>query len=125
MKNMSMLTHDNVIKWKHFPRHGPFARGIHRSVTGEFPSQKPVTQSYDIFLDLRLKKRLSNQSKLRWFETPSRSLWRHCNVTNRSNAHERVHPLHIVWDIEYDTVKPPPPLESSPKTSHSVPARPR
>ena len=23
--------HDNVIKWKHFPRYWPFARGIHRS----------------------------------------------------------------------------------------------
>ena len=24
------LTHDDVIKWKHFPRYWPFARGIHR-----------------------------------------------------------------------------------------------
>ena len=24
-------THDDVIKWKHFPRHWPFVRGIHRS----------------------------------------------------------------------------------------------
>ena len=23
--------HDDVIKWKHFPSHGPFLRGIHRS----------------------------------------------------------------------------------------------
>ena len=23
--------HDDVIKWKHFPRYWPFARGIHRS----------------------------------------------------------------------------------------------
>ena len=23
--------HDDVIKWKHFPRYGPFVRGIHRS----------------------------------------------------------------------------------------------
>ena len=26
-----MLYQDDVIKWKHFPRHWPFARGIHRS----------------------------------------------------------------------------------------------
>ena len=32
------------------------------------------------FFDLRLIKRLSKQSRRRWFETPSRSLWRHCNV---------------------------------------------
>ena len=49
-------------------------------VTGESPSQSPVTRSFDIFFDLRLKKRLSKQSRRRWFETPLRSLWRHCNV---------------------------------------------
>ena len=42
-------------------------------VTGDFPSQKPVTQSFDVFFDLRLNKRLSKQSKRRWFETPSHS----------------------------------------------------
>ena len=25
------MTHDDVIKWKHFPRYWPFVRGIHRS----------------------------------------------------------------------------------------------
>ena len=25
------LSHDDVIKWKHFPRYWPFVRGIHRS----------------------------------------------------------------------------------------------
>ena len=32
------------------------------SVTGEFPSQTPVTRSFDDFFDLRLNKRLSKQS---------------------------------------------------------------
>ena len=32
-------------------------------VTGEFPSQRPVTRSYDVFFDLRLNKRLSKQSR--------------------------------------------------------------
>ena len=27
----SLQTHDDVIKWKHFPRYWPFVRGIHRS----------------------------------------------------------------------------------------------
>ena len=31
------------------------------------------------FLDLGLNKRLSKHSGCRWFETPSRSLWCHCN----------------------------------------------
>ena len=49
-------------------------------VTGGFPLQRPVTRSFDVFFDLRLNKRLSKQSRHRWFETPPRSLWRHCNV---------------------------------------------
>ena len=49
-------------------------------VTGEFPSQMPVTRSFDVFFDLRLNKRLSKQPWGWWFETPSRSLWSHCNV---------------------------------------------
>ena len=49
-------------------------------VPGEFPSQRPVTRRFDVFFDLRLNKWLSKQSRSRWFETRSRSLWRHCNV---------------------------------------------
>ena len=48
-------------------------------VTGEFPSQRPVTRSFDVSFDLRLNKRLSKKSWGWWFETPSRPLWRHCN----------------------------------------------
>ena len=50
-------------------------------VTGEFPSQRPVTRSFDVFFDLRLNTRLSKQSWCWWFETPSRPLWRHCNIS--------------------------------------------
>ena len=31
-------------------------------VPGEFTAQRPVTRSFDVFLDLRLNKRLSKQS---------------------------------------------------------------
>ena len=31
-------------------------------VTGEFPTQGPVTRIFDVFFDLRLNKRLSKQS---------------------------------------------------------------
>ena len=48
-------------------------------VPGEFPAQKPVTQSFDVFFDLRQNKRLSKQSWGWWSETPSSSLWRHRN----------------------------------------------
>ena len=46
---------------------------------GEFPSQRPVTRSFDVFFDMRLYKRLSKQSWGWLFETQSRSLCRHCN----------------------------------------------
>ena len=49
------------------------------SVTGEFPSKRPVTRSSDVFCDLLLDKWLRKQSWGRWFERPSCSLWRLCN----------------------------------------------
>ena len=48
-------------------------------VPGEFPTQRPVTRSFDVFFDLRPNKRLSKQTWGWWFETLSCSLWRHCN----------------------------------------------
>ena len=57
-------------------------------VTGEFPSQRPATRSFDVFFDLHLNKRLSKQS---WFEMLSRSSWRHCNDYHIS----------ITWSIKY------------------------
>ena len=45
---------------------------------GEFPTQRPVARSFDVFFDLRLNKRLSKQPWGWWFETPSWSLWRQC-----------------------------------------------
>ena len=51
-----------------------------------FPSQSPVTWSFDVFFDLRLNKRLGKQSRRRWFETPSRSLWRHYRDETQQNT---------------------------------------
>ena len=48
-------------------------------VTGEFPAQRPVTRSFDVFVDLCLNKRLSKHSWGWWFEMPSGPLWRHSN----------------------------------------------
>ena len=67
--------YDIVTKLKHFPRYWPFVRGM----PGEFPSQMPVTRSFDVFFYLPVNKRLSKEPIRRWFETPSRSLWRHYN----------------------------------------------
>ena len=72
--------HDDAIKWKHFPPHWP--------LWGEFTGDRwiPHTKSSDaelwFFFDLRLNKRLSKQFLRWWFDKPSRSLWRQCNVWN-------------------------------------------
>ena len=59
-KYQQNLKNDDVIKWKRFPRYWPFVRGIHRSPVNSL-QKRPVTRSFDVFFDLRLKKRLSKQ----------------------------------------------------------------
>ena len=58
-------------------------------VTGEFPAQRPVTRGFGVLFDLCLNKRLSKQSWGWWFETPSRPLWRHCNIHSARYSHAR------------------------------------
>ena len=50
------ITHDDVIKWKHFRRYCP----LNPAVTGGFPSQRPVTRSFDFDLDLCLNNGWAN-----------------------------------------------------------------
>ena len=71
--------HDDVIKWEHFPGYWLTLCAGNSPITGEFLAQRPVTWSFGVSFDLRLNKRLSKQSWGWWFETPSRSFWRHCN----------------------------------------------
>ena len=75
--------HDDVIKWKHFPRYWPFVRGIHRLPVNS-PHKGQCTRSFDAFFDLRLNKRLSKQSWGWWSETSSHPLRRHCNDSDES-----------------------------------------
>ena len=69
--------------WRHqmgtFSASLPLCAG-NSPVTGEFSAQRPVTQSFDVFFDPLLNKRLSKQWWGWWCETPSCSLWCHCNV---------------------------------------------
>ena len=62
-------------------------------VTGEFPPQRLVTQSFDVFSGLPLQKRLSKCSRRRWLGTPSRSLWCHRNDYEKLPA-----PRQNFWD---------------------------
>ena len=50
-------------------------------VPGEFPTQWPVTLSFDVYFDLPPNKRLNKQSWGWWFETPSDLLCSHRNVS--------------------------------------------
>ena len=68
-------------------------------VPGDFPAQRPVTRSFDVFFDLRLNKRLTTQSSGWWFETLSRSLWRHRNDRSFSDP-----TLAVIWHIFVDTL---------------------
>ena len=77
-KFLAMMTSSNGISFSAL-----LARCAGNSpVTGEFPAQRPVARSFDVFFRLCLNERLSKQSRCWWFETLSRSLWRHCNVPN-------------------------------------------
>ena len=75
-------------------------------VTGESPSKGQWRGSLMVFFYLWLNKRLSKQTWGMWFETPSRSLWRHCNAL----CHERLffqcylERLYIINDICNDAM---------------------
>ena len=68
--------------WRHHM--GPFFR-VTVPLTGD--QWIPITKARDAelwcFLDLRLNKRLSKQSRRWWFEKISRSLLHHCNELRR------------------------------------------
>ena len=61
-------------------------------VTGEFPTQRPVTRSFDVIFDLCPNKRLSKQWWGWWFETPSHTLWRQSN-----DSCDHGHPAPANW----------------------------
>ena len=71
----------DVIKWKYFPRYWLFVRWINRSPVNS--PQRPEPRSFDVFFDLCPNKRLSKQAWGWRFETPSRSLLRHCDYIFR------------------------------------------
>ena len=79
--------HEDVIKWKHFPRYWPFVGGIHRSPVNS-PHKGQWRWALMCSLICALNKRLSKQSWGWLFETPSLLLWRHCNVSWVAGNHE-------------------------------------
>ena len=83
-----MVLLNNPEQGMHYPMNASSNGNIFRvtgPLCGEFiadrwiPHTKPGTWTFDVFFDLCLNKWLSEQSRVWWFKTPSRSLWRHCN----------------------------------------------
>ena len=89
-KHDSLKTHDDVIKWKHFPRNWPFVRGKF-TVPRWVPRTKASEAGLWCFFDIRLNKRLCKQSWGWWFETLSRLLWRLCNGHIKGSAFPAVY----------------------------------
>ena len=76
----SGIHHDDVIKWKHFPRYRPFVRGIHRSpVNSPHKGQWRGALMFSL-IGARINGWV-NKWRGWWFETPSSPSWRHCNDT--------------------------------------------
>ena len=69
--------HDDVIKWKHFPRYWPFVRGIHRS-----PVNSPHNGQWRGALMFSLICTWIDGWGW-WFETLSHPLWRHSNEVGK------------------------------------------
>ena len=82
--NKQSSFHDDVINWKNNSVLLAFCAG-NSPVPGEFPAQRPVTRSFDVFFDLQLNKQLSKQRWRWWFETSSHSLRRHSYVFDMMN----------------------------------------
>ena len=70
-------------------------------VPGEFPTQRPVTRSFDVYFDLRPNKWLSKQSWGWWFETLSCSLWRHRNDGVTADGNEILVSLSQVFNLPW------------------------
>ena len=58
-----LITHDDVMKWKHFARYWPFVRGIHRSPVKSPHKCELMTRDFDVFFDLRLNNGWVNNRK--------------------------------------------------------------
>ena len=67
-------------------------------VPGEFPTQRPVTRSFDVYFDLCPNKRLSKKSWGWWFETASCLLWRH-----RNDMEPRMHIFAMYFQLPCET----------------------
>ena len=66
-------------------------------VNGGFSSQRPVTQSFYVFFDLRLNKRLRKQSRRQWFETHHTHYDVSVMAISNTGSAAKVFVRHIEW----------------------------
>ena len=90
-------------------------------VTGEFPSQRPVTRRFDVCFDLRLNKRLSKQTWGWWLETSSALLWRHAIFVHwhEGNHRSNLMPVKQPYRIWVKLFKTEPPTFTIRRGSHA------
>ena len=93
--NHTMMTSSN---WNIFRVTGPLCGEF--TGPGEFPAQRPVTRSFNVFFDLHLNKRLSKQPWGWWLETPAWSLWRYRN----DDCRDTIETWAFVWAIQQSPV---------------------
>ena len=80
-QSLTIDTHDDAIKWKHFLHYWPFVRGIHRSpVNSPHKDQWRGALRFSLIYT-RINKRLSKQWWGWWFESTLCPLWCHYNAT--------------------------------------------
>ena len=72
-----VVFHDDITKWKHFPRYWPFVREIHRAPVNSL--HKASDASFGVSFDLLLNKLLSKHWWGWWFKTQSRPIGHHSN----------------------------------------------
>ena len=89
MHNKSMLHNESEAKHTTMTSSDGIIFRVTGPLWGEFTGYRWISlrkASFGVFFDLCLNKRLSKQSWCQWFDTPSCSLWRHCNVCFRINV---------------------------------------
>ena len=107
--NDGLFTHQQASWWRH--QMETFSALL--ALLDGNPSQRPVTQSFDVFFDRRLNKRLSKQARRWWYETPSSSLCRHHNAVLSSAPLSFLTCLFCIFAFSFITVPWPTPPTSA------------
>ena len=102
--NDALSYHDDVSKWKHFPRYWPFVRGIHRSPVN--PPHKGQWRGALMFSLIYVWINDWVKQLWGWFETLSRPLWRHRNDAGHTSSFQPLLTDSGVSGIGIETSRP-------------------